>query len=154
MADPQALIKQVFSHLTFPDAQIEYVDNPEDITLKVEVPEDSSGILIGYRGEKINAIQLILSLMLNQHSIAFRHVHLDINRYRERRHDSLKEMADSAAQSAIESGREILLPPLPGYERRLVHLHLQDNPRVETYSEGEPPQRRLVVRPKLDQKHD
>jgi spoIIIJ-associated protein len=141
------LVTQVFTHLTFPDAVVAISDSDGGLNLTVTVDETSSGILIGYRGEKINALQLLLTLMINNDAIAYQPVHIDINGYREKRHQSVREMADSAAQNAIDSGREILLPPLPSFERRIVHLHLSQNPQVETYSEGEGDDRRLVVRP-------
>jgi spoIIIJ-associated protein len=75
-------------------------------------------------------------------------VQLDINGYREKRLQALVAMAEKAAEQAVHSGREILLPALPSSERRLIHLHLQGHAEVTTYSEGVGRSRRLVVRPK------
>jgi spoIIIJ-associated protein len=147
MVDIQKLVQEFFSLLTFHDADLNVEAKEDVVNITVTVPEESSGILIGYRGEKINALQLIFTLMVNNNAIAYRPVHVDINGYRERRHQSLREMADAAAGNAIDSGREILLPPLPSYERRIIHMHLQTDDRVETYSEGEGKDRRLVIRP-------
>ena len=145
-----ALEKQIelfFTHLQFSDATVKVTDQDEAVDIVITVSEEQSGILIGYRGEKLNAIQLILTLMVNNTAIVYKPVHLDINGYRQRREDNLCQMADAAATNAIDSGREILLPSLPAYERRIIHLHLEKNDQVETYSEGEAQGRRLVVRP-------
>ena len=150
MVDIDKLVTTVLENLTFPEANISVTENKDQVGIIIEVDEEYSGMLIGYRGEKINALQLLFTLMINNESIAYRPLHLDINGYRERRHKSLFEMADSAAVNATESGREILLPPLPSYERRAIHLHLESNDKVKTYSEGEGDQRRLVIRPKSD----
>lgn len=147
MSDPQKIVTNVFKHMSFTDATIQVKDTKEAIEIDVTVPEEASGMLIGYRGEKINALQLIFTIMLNNDVIAYRPVHLDINGYRRRREDDLREMADAAATNAIDSGREIILPPLKAFERRIVHMHLDGNDQVETYSEGEDRSRRLVVRP-------
>jgi spoIIIJ-associated protein len=119
----------------------------ERLRLEISVPENDSGILIGYHGERIDALQLIVNLMWNQHAVVYTPVQVDINGYRQRRQLQLEDLANKAAEKAIESGREILLPHLPAFERRIIHVFLDAREDITTYSEGEGPERRLVVRP-------
>jgi spoIIIJ-associated protein len=93
----------------------------------------------------------VINLMFNQNNLVYTPVQVDINGYRDRRKKNLEELADKAAGKAIESGREILLPHLPSYERRIIHMYLQNRTDVTTYSEGENEDRRLVVRPTAPQ---
>lgn len=147
MSDPKDLIRILLASLTFPDVELDIKETEEALEIYLTLPQEESGLLIGYRGEKIDALQLITSLMVNLDRIKYLPVKLDINGYRQRRHESLEILADKAAHNAIDSGREILLPPLPPHERRHVHLYLEQNPGVTTYSEGDGPSRRVVVRP-------
>ncbi len=148
MTDFKTLVREIFTHLSFSEVEIELQESAEEVVLQLTVPEDASGILIGYHGEKIDSLQLILSLIYNQdNQAAYKPVRLDINGYRQRRQQALNELSDHAADQAIQSGREIILPPLSSGERRLVHLHLSQRTDVTTYSEGEGRNRRLIVRP-------
>jgi spoIIIJ-associated protein len=141
------LVKETLSLLTFPDVTVDLQENSEDVSLTLAVPEDASGILIGFHGEKIDALQLLFSLMYNQGKTAYLPLRLDINGYRARREQSVLELAENAAGQALQSGREIILPPLSPSERRLVHMKLGDRQDVSTYSEGEGRARRLIIRP-------
>ncbi len=141
------VIKQVVSHLTTSPFQLTSETVDDGLQLTLEVDEADSGALIGYHGEKIDALQLISSLIWNQNSVVYAPVQVDINGYRQRRRVALEDLAQKAATKAIESGREILLPHLPSYERRVIHMYLQNQTEVTTYSEGEGQDRRLVVRP-------
>lgn len=143
------LIQSLLTKLSFSSASVEIQSIDGGVAVNIQVDEADSGALIGYHGEKIDALQLIINLMLNQHNLVYTPVQVDINGYRLRRKKSLEELADKAVTKAIESGREILLPHLPSYERRLIHMYLQAREDVTTYSEGEGEDRRLVVRPTL-----
>lgn len=146
--DVNSTTQLLLSHLGFPDAQIE-VNNQEDaIKVIVTLSQQDSGVLIGYHGERIEALKLLVSLIFNQGKSEFTPISLDVNGYYERRAQSLYELADQAVSKAVSSHQEILLPPLSGAERRLVHMHVADkHPQVTTYSEGEGAQRRLIIRP-------
>lgn len=133
--------------LNFPHAEIDVAENDEEIIINITLPQEDSGLLIGYKGEKINALQHVLALMLNRDTIQYKPVNVDINEYRADRTKELHDIAAKAAEKAIESGREILLPPLSARERRLVHMFLSSRKDITTYSEGEGAARRLVVRP-------
>jgi spoIIIJ-associated protein len=147
MADFDKLVIQILSLLTFTDVQVDLKESEAEVSLVLTVPEDASGILIGFHGEKIDALQLLFSLIYNQGRDVYLPVRLDINGYRERRSLGLIELSDNAATQALQSGREIILPPLSASERRLVHMHLGERTDVATYSEGEGRNRRLIVRP-------
>lgn len=147
MSDFNDLVKEVLTLLTFPDAQTDFKVDAAEATLTLTVPEDVSGILIGFHGEKIDALQLLFSLMYNQGKTTYLPVRLDINGYRDRRRQNLVELSDTAAEQALQSGREIILPPLSPSERRVVHVHLSERTDVSTYSEGEGRDRRLIIRP-------
>lgn len=145
--DHQSLVETLIANLGFESAEIALNHTDESIEITITLPEDESGMLIGYHGEKVDALQLIVSQMLNKNQAEYKPVQIDVNGYRQRRREALHELADKAAAKALESGREILLPPLPAGERRVIHMHLQDNPEVSTYSEGEDSGRRVVIRP-------
>lgn len=140
-------VKQLLQYMTFPSSEITAEEVDGHIKITITLPESDSGALIGYHGEKIDALQLIVNLMWNQNAVVYTPVQVDVNGYRDRRKKSLEDLADKAAQKAIESGREILLPHLPAYERRVIHVYLEKRTDVTTYSEGEGEDRRLVVRP-------
>jgi len=148
MQSKQDLTNSLIQALGFPQFQLDFTETDTEITVNVTLPQEDSGLLIGFRGEKITALQYLLTLMLNQDSIAYKPVNLDINQYYLKHHQEIIALADSAAHKAVSSGREILLPPMPANERRLIHVHLSESPDVATYSEGEGPSRRIVVRPK------
>jgi spoIIIJ-associated protein len=147
MGSFSSLVEDLLKNLTFPESTVVVEELDDAVQVTLTVPEDASGILIGYHGEKIDALQLLTSLMYNQGKSDFKPVRLDINGYRERRQVGLAELADNAATQALQSGREIILPPLSPSERRLVHVHLSGRPDVSTYSEGEGRNRRLIIRP-------
>lgn len=140
--------KHLLTSLGFSDAQVEVSDQNDALNIVVTLSQQDSGVLIGYHGERIEALKLILSLMLNQGKSVFTPVSLDVNGYFERRAQSLYELADQAVEKASSSLQEILLPPLSGSERRLIHMYVAEkHPQVSTYSEGEGEARRLIIRP-------
>lgn len=142
-------IQALLTKLTFTDAAVTLQESEDRPQILITLPETESGVLIGYHGEKIDALQLIVNLIWNQNAVVYSPIQVDVNGYRERRKKALEELANKAATKAIESGREILLPHLPSYERRTIHLFLESRTDVTTYSEGEGDDRRLVVRPTL-----
>jgi len=143
-------IESLLRLLTFESAQVEVSEADGHVLIAITLPENESGVLIGYHGEKIDALQLLLNLLWNQDALVYSPVQVDINGYRARRREVLEDLANKAAAKAIDSGREILLPHLPSYERRIIHLFLESRTDVTTYSEGEGEDRRLVVRPTIN----
>lgn len=115
--------------------------------LKAELYGDDMGRLIGRRGQTIDAVQHLAQRIVFHDGPADVRVVIDANGYREQRAEALRADADRAAAESLRSGRPVELDPMPASERRVVHEHLRDREDVETHSEGEEPERRLVVSP-------
>lgn len=128
--------------------QVEVNDEEKTIVVQIELPEDQTGIYIGHHGEGLTSLQLLLSLIVSQRTGDWYRVSLNINDYQERREDALKHLAETAADKAIALNQEVVLGNLSSYERRIIHLHLEQNSQVTTESRGEPPLRQLLVIPK------
>ncbi|MGO9751755.1 MAG: protein jag [Solirubrobacteraceae bacterium] len=111
---------------------------------------DELGLLIGHHGETIDAIQHLVHRIVFQGCEQRKRLVVDAAGYRERRATSLRGSADEAAQTALRSGRAVVLDPMSAQERRVVHEHLKTRAGVETYSEGQEPSRRLVVAPVVE----
>ena len=103
--------------------------------------------LFGKRGEVIDALQYLSSLVANNDEDGYRRIVLDSENYRIEREERLQKLADDMAAKALERGFRIKLDPMNPYERRVIHTHLQQNPEVTTHSEGEEPNRYLVIVP-------
>jgi len=115
-------------------------------TLHVNIDGDSTGILIGRHGEMLDALQYLTSLVVNRGNETFRRVQVDTENYRKKREETLVRLANRIAQKVTKTGRRVVLEPMNPCERRIFHATLQNNPNVETVSEGEEPYRRVVVR--------
>ena len=106
---------------------------------------DPLGILIGRRGETLDALQYLTSLRVNRGQDTYTRVTLDTENYRAKREDTLIRLANRKANHAIKTGRRVALDPMNPYERRIIHGALQANEAVETHSEGEEPGRHVVI---------
>ena len=128
------------------DADVEVSDDGEIVTGTVH--GDDLGLFIGHHGQTIDAVQHLAARMVHGegHRPA-RRVVIDAGGYRERRREALVGMADDAADEALREDRAVALEPMSAGERRIVHEHLRDRDGIETYSEGEEPDRHLVVEP-------
>jgi len=143
-------LDELVRFLTANPFELNLTEDGDIIKVTITVSPQDSGVLIGYHGEKIDALQMIVSLMVNQNALLYRPVEVDINGYREKRKQSIEDLAEKAALKAEESQREILLPPMPSHERRLIHMYLSERQTVSTYSEGQGISRRVVVRPEAE----
>ena len=106
---------------------------------------DTLGILIGRRGETLDALQYLTSLKVNRGREGYTRVTLDTENYRARREDTLIRLANRMANRATRSGRRVSLEPMNPYERRIIHFALQGNENVTTHSEGDEPNRHVVI---------
>ena len=106
---------------------------------------DTLGILIGRRGETLDAVQYLTSLKVNRGRDTYTRVTLDTENYRARREDTLIRLANRMANRALRTGRKVSLEPMNPYERRIIHFALQQNEGVTTHSEGEEPNRHVVI---------
>ena len=111
---------------------------------------DDVGLFIGRRGQTIDAVQHLAQRIVFHDGPSDVRVVIDADGYRERRAETLRADADDAADETLRSGRPVEMDPMPASERRVVHEHLRDRGDVETHSEGEEPERRLVVSPLSD----
>jgi len=150
-AEPAArvreLVEGVLDELDL-EGEVEVRESDERIEATV-VGEDDYGLLIGKRGQTIDALQLLCYQAAFQGLRERKRVVLDAAGYRERRREVLIARADRAATRALEDDRSVEMDPMTAQERRVVHEHLKDRADVETYSEGDEPDRRVVVAPLL-----
>jgi len=116
--------------------------------LRADISGDDLGLLIGRHGATIDALQYIASIVVNGDRRERRQVIVDAEGYRERREVALSSLAERTAQKVVREGAPVALQPMTAAERKVVHLHLKDHARVETFSEGNEPFRAVVVSPK------
>lgn len=118
----------------------------ENDTVKIDVSGPKMGMIIGYRGETLDSIQYLISLVVNKdHEISYKKVILDTENYRAKREETLKRVALKTARKVIKTGKPFKLEPMNPYERRIIHAALQNESKISTYSEGEDPYRKVVV---------
>ncbi|KXZ40757.1 spoIIIJ-associated protein [Alkalithermobacter thermoalcaliphilus JW-YL-7 = DSM 7308] len=120
------------------------IKQDQDI-LKVDLKGNQAAVLIGRRGETLDSLQLLSNLALNKHKYDNMKVILDIENYRQKREQSLTRYAQKMAKQAVKLKKDIKLEPMNPYERRVVHSALQNDRFVTTTSEGEEPNRRVVI---------
>lgn len=116
-----------------------------DEMMEIELSGDDTGILIGRRGETLNALQYLTSLVVNKHSDDYIRVSLDTENYKKKREETLKGLARKLAGNAVRYRRNITLEPMNPYERRIIHSALQNDNMVSTYSTGDEPNRKVVI---------
>lgn len=125
------------------EISIDYNEENNNMNINLEGPE--MGILIGKRGQTLDALQYLISLFVNKESEAYIRVKLDTENYRARRKDTLENLAKNIAFKVKRSRRSVTLEPMNPYERRIIHSALQNDKYVATRSEGEEPYRKVVV---------
>jgi len=123
----------------------------EDDNINVKVLADDIGILIGRRGETLDALQYLMGLVINKSSDKFIRVIFDVGNYREKREETLEKLAKKLAGKVVRTRKSITLEPMNPYERRIIHATLQNYKNVETYSIGDEPNRKVVIRYKREQ---
>lgn len=124
------------------------LEKDEDGVFHLSVETEDSGVLIGFHGENLYALQLILALVVYKKLGRWQRIVVDVGEWRQKREEQLKRMALSAAQRVKFSGESVAMPYLNAAERRIVHLALAENPEIETRSEGKGGERKLIVGPK------
>ena len=116
-----------------------------DGALSVNMSGDHMGILIGKRGQTLDALQYLANRVANKHQDGYVRVKLDTENYRARREETLRHLAKNIAHKVKRTRRPVALEPMNPYERRIIHSSLQSDPYVTTHSEGEEPYRKVVV---------
>jgi spoIIIJ-associated protein len=132
------------------DLDAEVVVDEDDDRIAARVEGDDLGLLIGRRGQTIDAVQLICYRVAFRGRSDRKRVSVDAAGYRERRRETVERQADRAAERALETGKEIELEPMSATERKIVHDRLADRSGLETFSEGEEPERCVIVAPLLN----
>ena len=143
----QKLTEELLS-LAGVSAQVEVIDLGEN-TYEVNLStDDETGLLIGFRGENINAIQTVLGIMLKGQTGEWARLVVNVGDYREKQEEKLKELADQSADRAVETKEPQPIYNLNAAQRRVVHMHLSERTDITTESEGVEPERYLVVKSK------
>lgn len=117
----------------------------EDDMIKVSLSADDMGILIGRRGQTLDAVQYLTSLVLNKNKKEYTRVLVDVNNYREKRKYALQDLADKIASKVERTKGSYALEPMNPYERRIIHAALGNYKNIDTHSEGEEPNRYVIV---------
>lgn len=139
-----SIVRSLLAHFDAESSPIdEYEGDEGELILDITAPD--LAVLIGRHGRTLESLQTLVSLLVSR-KLGFRYpISIDVEGYKSRRHDKVVSMAQNAASRAVAQNRSVSLPPMSAYERRLVHIALRDDDRVETHSEGTDPERRVVI---------
>ena len=143
--ETKTYLKQIAKDMKIDDLTIETVRDGKYVTLRLE--SKKAAVLIGKRGQTLNALQQLSQLVANKYSNQFLMIQLDVENYRERRQESLEQLADRMADKAIRTGKKVEFEPMPSYERKVIHHALSRRLDIETVSVGTDPNRYLVIEP-------
>ena len=130
------------------EVKIKAEEDKENEAIRIQIETSDPGILIGYHGETLSSLQLILGIVVSKKIGEWIRIIVNIGDYRQKREETLHRMALTAAQRAKFSNEPVALPPLTPSERRIIHIALSGHPDVISESEGEGENRRVVVKPR------
>lgn len=137
-------LSKVFKAMNI-DAELEVAYDKENSSIDINIVGDEMGVLIGKRGQTLDSLQYLLSLVLNKESDNYLKVKLDTENYRQRRKETLENLGKNIAYKVKRTKKSVSLEPMNPYERRIIHSVLQNDKYVETHSEGEEPFRKVVI---------
>ena len=137
-------LEKVFSLMEI-NSEISVSYDEEEKTMNINIIGEDMGVLIGKRGQTLDSLQYLVSLVVNKESEEYIKVKLDTENYRERRKETLENLAKNIAYKVKKTRKSVSLEPMNPYERRIIHSALQNDKFVETHSEGEEPYRKIVV---------
>ncbi|MBQ7563689.1 MAG: protein jag [Lachnospiraceae bacterium] len=140
--DPKEFLEKVFAAM---DLKVDIKVEQTEEEMSVELSGDEMGILIGKRGQTLDSLQYLTSLYVNKNTNDYIRVKLDTENYRERRKDTLENLAKNLAYKVKRTKRPVVLEPMNPYERRIIHSTLQNDKYVSTHSEGDEPFRKVVI---------
>lgn len=141
----EEIIKNFFDSLGI-SGTLTVSEDEEAITVNLET--EDSGMVIGYHGETLESLQLVTSLMLSKERGVYKRVSIEVGDYKKNRSEWLERLAYDAKERALEQQREVYLTDLKSWERRVIHLLLQDDKEVVSESSGEGKDRVLVIKPR------
>ncbi|MEW6183275.1 MAG: RNA-binding cell elongation regulator Jag/EloR [Bacillota bacterium] len=139
------LLKQVIDAMEL-EGDVTYQE--DDGCVNIEINGEKLGVLIGRRGETLNALQYLVSLSINRGDEDKKRVQIDVGGYRKKREETLQELAHKLAEKAKRRGRNVVLEPMNPQERRVIHMALKEREDIYTFSEGEEPYRKIVISPR------
>ena len=142
----KVFLRDVFASMNLGEVEITSEYNTTDGSLEVDFEGEDMGILIGKRGQTLDSLQYLTSLVVNKGKSNYIRVKLDTEDYRKRRKETLENLARGIAYKVRKTRKPVILEPMNPYERRIIHSALQGNKVVETVSEGEEPYRHVVVK--------
>jgi len=141
----QDILENLLRHMNI-QARVSVRTMSDPIVLDVET--DNGGLIIGRRGETLSALQYLVNVLIGKRTRRWTKVVIDVEHWRDRREETLRALALRQADRVRQQHRPVALDPMPAGERRIIHVTLQDQRDIETHSEGEEPNRRLVITPK------
>ena len=139
------LLKSIFKSMQL---QVNMNIEEKDHEILINLEGNELGILIGRRGETLDALQYLVSLAVNKNTETRKKIIIDVEGYRKRREETLQKLALKLADKAKQKGRNVVLEPMTSQERRIIHTVLQGRDDIYTFSEGEEPCRKIVISPK------
>ncbi|WP_058300552.1 RNA-binding cell elongation regulator Jag/EloR [Gorillibacterium timonense] len=140
--EAELFLAEVFKTMEL-EVQVERQEDEEGTLLNLTGPE--LGILIGRRGQTLDALQYLTNIVGNRYSNSHIRIVLDAEKFRERRKKTLEDLARRLAQRVIKTRKEVVLEPMPPQERKIIHSYLQNYSGVKTFSKGEEPNRRIII---------
>ena len=143
-APVEKFLKDVFGAMGM-EVTVNITQNPQDREMNITLDGADMGVLIGKRGQTLDSLQYLSSLVVNKNTEDYIRVKVDTENYRERRKATLENLAKNIAQKVKRTRKPVSLEPMNPYERRVIHSALQNDKYVCTHSEGEEPYRRVVV---------
>lgn len=148
-----AFLKQLFDAMNM-EVEITETFNEEEKELSITMVGEDMGILIGKRGQTLDSLQYLVSLVVNKKKEQYIRVKLDTENYRERRKETLETLARNIAYKVKRTKRSVALEPMNPYERRIIHAALQNDKYVVTRSDGEDPFRHVIISLKRDNRKE
>lgn len=137
-------LKEVFSAMNM-EVSVEVKYDEEGKTMDIELSGNEMGVIIGKRGQTLDSLQYLVSLVVNRETEEYIRVKVDTEDYRKRRRETLENLAKNIAYKVKKTKRAVSLEPMNPYERRIIHSVLQNDKYISTHSEGDEPFRRVVV---------
>ncbi|AXI11047.1 protein jag [Oceanobacillus zhaokaii] len=144
IVEAEMYIKEVINNMNI---NVDVTTNVKGKHITFDLSGENIALLIGKRGQTLNALQYLVHLVLNKDKKAYYTVTLDAEGYRGRREETLETLALRMAEKALRLNKKVALEPMPSYERKIIHSKLQHHKSVSTYSDGVEPHRHIVIKP-------
>ena len=138
-------LKDIILQMNISDVEV-YTSRVNN-NVKYDVETENAGLVIGRHGKVLNGLQTLAQNHMHQLAHSKINVRVDVEKYRERRRNTVEALAERTAEKVIKTNRRVKLDPMPAHERKQIHRYLNENPKVKTHSEGREPKRYLVVEP-------